>query len=141
MQDAFSPQMVTVYLALIAAAGTVFRFFADIVDKRQRRAWEIEDRLYKQQLAEKAEAAKIAAVTSAHVASNASRELGEKIDSSKAERKQQIEGLMQSVQENTALTQESKDASREALEVANGHNAKILQATELARQALSRGAE
>lgn len=138
MQDAFSPQMVTVYLALIAAAGTVFRFFADIVDKRQRRTWEIEDRLYKQQLAEKAEAAKKAAVDSAHVASNASRELSEKIDSSKTERKQQFEELAKSVQENTVLTQASKDASREALEVANGHNAKILAATELARAAMEK---
>ena len=50
--------------------------------------------------------------------------------------KVQLDTVIEKVAQNTQLTQEAKDASTEALNVANGHNDKIRVATEIANKAL-----
>lgn len=140
---AFSPEMITVYLAAISTIGVLFKIISDLIEKREarkdalmRRRWEVEDRAYKADQSKRVDEAKAAAVASAKIASKTAHTLTEKIEGSKSERKEQLEKVTQLLQDNTTLTQESKDASKEAIEVANGHNAKILKATELAERAV-----
>lgn len=115
---AFSPEMVTVYLAAISAIGVVFKVISDLFEKNMRRKWEVEDRKSKEEQARLANAAAAA------------------IEASRNERKTQLDEVKASVDANTVLTQEAKAASKEAIDVANGHNEKIIQATKLAAAAL-----
>ncbi len=138
----FSSDMVAVYTSLAGTLGIAIIIIRDILKEKQRqkelemrRKWEVEDREYKERQARLADEAKAAATAAAKIASNASREIRADIGASRNERQAQFEEVKASVEVNTVLTQEAKDASKEALDVANGHNAKILKATEIANEA------
>jgi hypothetical protein len=120
-----SPAMISVYASVVTLIGLAVKMVYDLFTAKQRRAWEVEDRDYKDALALKTEQT----VQAANLANT-------QIKRSMEQRSDQIDKVLTAVQENTVLTQESKDASKEALDVANGHNDKILKATELATAAL-----
>ena len=149
----FSPEMISVYVGIVTLLSFITKSVFDYVEKKEvreallaekkqiaegllaeatlRRTWEVEDRAYKLEQAKLAAAAKSAASAAARIASEASKDVVKKIEESRSERAEQLTNL-------TAITLESKDASTTALNVANGHNAKILEATKMAQQALEK---
>ena len=138
--------MIGVYLGILTFATVVVGKISDICARRdqrkvdrERRQWEVEDRNYKDQLArDTAEAARALDRSTHAPAAGVKEEFKAAINISKAERKAEIKEVLAAVDQNTVITQEAKAASKEAIDLANGHNAKIVEATKLAQAALEK---
>jgi hypothetical protein len=117
--------MINVWLSAITLLGLFGKMVFDFYTAAARRKWEVEDRSYKDNLKLKTEQTVRAANASCV-----------KIQESMAQRTEQIGTVLTAVQATSAIAQASANASREALDVANGHNAKILEATKIANESL-----
>lgn len=132
----FSPSMVSVYATLATILTLIVKGYFESKERKRvqdalleeaklRRQWEVEDRAEKKKQSKTMEDAKKAAITAARNAVESKQQVA----ASRGERAQQMEEIKAEVKASSA-------ASAEALNVANGHNQKILEATQLAAAAL-----
>lgn len=132
----FSTEMIGVYLSIITLATLIVTsYFNAKKDARKeeaafkemelKRKWEVEDREYKERQEKAVATTKGAALSAARQ----SAEAGKKVTESAQRREEQLVEIKQEVIE-------SKQVSADALNAANNTNQKILEATQIAQQAL-----